>query len=349
MIILLYVFLFVLLLWGVRYRRKGWYDPFDRKTTNAVKGFFIALVFVRHIFGYVQTGGWTCAGMPDRLFLLLNRCVGQLLVVMFLFYSGYGVMTALRTKGNEYLRTMPKRRILTTLLNFDVAVLAFVIVDLCMGVKLGIGKVGLSLVCWESVGNSNWYIFDILLCYSLFWLVFCCCCRRDGPAFGHGASLLALVVACATVALFFVRPEWWSNTIMAFPFGCLWAAHRVRIEGVLKRHYKMFLFSLVFITLFFVGISLRVSFGIFYNLLAVVFAAMVVVASMKICVGNAVLVWAGMNLFPLYIYQRIPMLAFGGYFKGNMVGIWMWAYIVVCLLVTCAFAYTYRWFEIKLK
>jgi hypothetical protein len=234
-------------------------------------------------------------------------------------------------------------------LNFDVAVMVFVIVDLCMGVKLEIGKVGLSLVCWESVGNSNWYIFDILLCYSLFWLVFCCCRRRNGLALENGASFLSIIMVCAVVVLSFVRPEWWSSTIMAFPFGCLWAAHREKIEGVLKHHYKVFLYALLFITLSLVGISLRWSFGVFYNLFAAVFAATVVAISMKIYVGNAVLVWAGMNLFPLYIYQRVPMMVFGRQFNGNMNGILMWVYIVLCLSVTCAIAYIYRWFEIKLK
>ena len=136
---------------------------------------------------------------------------------------------------------------------------------------------------------------------------------------------------------------------MAFPVGSLWALHRERINDFVKRHYKTSLFSLLFFVLLLEALSLRVTLGIGYNIFAIVFAATVVAVSMKIRVGNAVLVWCGMNLFPLYIYQRIPMKAFSGYFMGIMDGIGMWAYIAICTLITCVIAYIYRWVEIKIK
>ena len=136
---------------------------------------------------------------------------------------------------------------------------------------------------------------------------------------------------------------------MAFPFGSLWAVHQERINNFVKSHYKASLFPLLFFVLLLEALSLRITLGIGYNFFAVIFAATVVVVSMKIRVGNAVLVWCGMNLFPLYIYQRVPMRAFSEYFTGMMDGIGMWAYIVICMLITCAIAYVYRWVEIKIE
>jgi uncharacterized phage infection (PIP) family protein YhgE len=60
---------------------------------------------------------------------------------------------------------MPRHRILGTLLNFDVAIIAFIIVDLLLGISISVNRCMLSLIAWEEVGNSNWYIFVILLCY----------------------------------------------------------------------------------------------------------------------------------------------------------------------------------------
>ena len=41
----------------------------------------------------------------------------QLMVTMFLFYSGYGVMESIKRKGDDYIKSFPKKRILTTLIN----------------------------------------------------------------------------------------------------------------------------------------------------------------------------------------------------------------------------------------
>jgi peptidoglycan/LPS O-acetylase OafA/YrhL len=47
--------------------------------------------------------------------------------------------------------------------------------------------------------------------------------------------------------------------------------------------------------------------GVTYNVQAIVFALLIVVLTMKVRIGNKWLVWCGMSLFPLYIYQRLPM------------------------------------------
>ena len=88
------------------------------------------------------------------------------------FYSGYGVMESLKVKGNNYLNDFAKKRLGTTLLNFDVAVCCFFLLNYMIGKTLTIEDVLLSLIGWSSVGNSNWYIFVILLCYLAFYISF---------------------------------------------------------------------------------------------------------------------------------------------------------------------------------
>lgn len=132
-------------------------DYLGRTQTDAIKGIFILLVVFSHFMGYVRQAGGHALNMP----------LGQMIVTCFLFYSGYGVMEAIKRQGRAYIKTIPKRRILTTLLNFDIAVLAFIAVDLLLGRALTWQQCLLSFVCWDSVGNSNWYIFAILLCYAV--------------------------------------------------------------------------------------------------------------------------------------------------------------------------------------
>lgn len=143
--------------------RTKWNDGYlDKGTTAIVNGLFIILVFLSHFAQYA----------PDYIVNYIGRYLGQLIVVMFLFYSGYGCAVQYLKKGEAYLRGFPRKRLLATLLNFDVAVLAFWVTGLLLGKEFPLRQVALSLTGWESLGNDNWYIFVILLCYAIFWAVF---------------------------------------------------------------------------------------------------------------------------------------------------------------------------------
>ena len=86
-------------------------------------------------------------------------------MVLFLFYSGYGVMESIIQKGETYIDRFPRHRLLQTLLNFDVAVVCFFFLNLALGIPMSFKQVGFSMIGWESIGNSNWYVFVILYCY----------------------------------------------------------------------------------------------------------------------------------------------------------------------------------------
>lgn len=132
----------------------------SKECCNFIKGIFILWVFVRHALPYTGRS------------LFVDKWMAQLIVAMFLFYSGFGVVESIKNKGVSYLDSMPKRRLLTTLVNFDIAVVVFVVVDFLIGRKFGLRQLVLSFVGLDSIGNSNWYIFDILLCYALTWFCF---------------------------------------------------------------------------------------------------------------------------------------------------------------------------------
>jgi len=96
----------------------------------------------------------------------------QLVVCMFLFYSGYGIMESFKIKEN-YVNQLPKNRIFKTLFNFDFAVLIYMLLYVFFQHKeIGLKKVLLSFIGWESFGNSNWYIFSIfVLVYSNLFII----------------------------------------------------------------------------------------------------------------------------------------------------------------------------------
>lgn len=102
----------------------------------------------------------------DKFTLWLNAELGQCIVAMFLFYSGYGISQGVRAKGKKFLDDIPFRAF-KVLLRFDMAVLIFVPVNMFFGHKIPIKKILLSLICWDGIGNSNWYIFAIIALYLM--------------------------------------------------------------------------------------------------------------------------------------------------------------------------------------
>lgn len=154
----------MLVLLSVKYNRGGFVDNYlSMDTTNMIKGIFIILVFIKHATPYVINAGWQPEGIMGDIFYFVNNNVGQWIVAMFLFYSGYGIMESIKRKGKDYVRQIPQKRFLSVLINFDIAVVIFIVVDLLLKKTLTVKQCLLSFTGWESVGNSNWYIFIILL------------------------------------------------------------------------------------------------------------------------------------------------------------------------------------------
>ena len=200
-------------------------------------------------------------------------------------------MENVRAGGCAYVSTMPRRRILKTLLNFDVAVILFVLLDLVIGKPIGFLQFSLSLVGWDSVGNSNWYIFNILVCYLCAFVAF----RLIRNLRSASMFLLALLSLFA-VGISFVKETWWYDTVMAFSAGVLVSLEKDRILVAANRHYFSMLSAggLVVIVLHVLPIS---TMGFVANVKAVFFALLILMLSMKIRTGNLVLNWCGKNLF----------------------------------------------------
>lgn len=341
-----YILLFgvALLSLKVGVRSGEFFDPLDRATTTSVKGFFIGVVFLRHIIGYMHFGDAPIGpNWAYWLFGIMDKSFGQLMVVMFLFYSGYGVMSAIRGKGRSYVTSMPVKRILNTLVNFDVAVFAFCLLALILGKDLEVGNTLLAFIGWTAVGNSNWYIFVILICYILTWI---------GGALGdrHVLKFIVLSLGLTMLVLSFLKPSFWYNTIMAYAAGCLYAAYRDRVDVAVKRCYWRILVCVAGLFLFlfciaWTGFDFR---GIFYNVYSIIFALFVVILSFRIKVGNPILYWMGSRLFPIYIYQRIPMIVFSSIFGVKFAHDNWVVYTLLCIATTALIAWLYPHWEVDL-
>lgn len=352
--ILFYFLLFLLVLVRLRYCRQGFYtDYLSFDTTNAVKGLFIALVFIKHITLYILNSGYVFDNSYfSRAFLFIDAQVGQWIVAMFLFYSGYGIMESIRKKGMAYVQSIPRKRILTTLINFDIAVALFAIVSLFVPNDYSIKQYLLSFTGWEAVGNSNWYIFVIMLCYLLSYVCFRIPIDHQYlnsyiHTYTKRSVICFLLLLISVVVLYYAKPAHWYNTMLCFGLGVFFSIWREHIETILKRYYWLLL-SLSFIVFMILGESRYYISGFVHNVYCIVFCLLIVMLTMKFKINNTILIWAGKNLFPLYIYQRIPMIILSSICGGAFVASYPVLYTFACLLITLLFAHFYKYWAIKL-
>jgi peptidoglycan/LPS O-acetylase OafA/YrhL len=328
-----YIIILLLSLYGISFIKSGFnQDYISKEQCNAIKGIFILFVFTRHIWPYLSKFGYDFSAPGDSLFMSIDRWLGQLLVVAFLFYSGFGVMESIKRKGEPYIEDMPRKRILNTLLNFDVAVLFFLVIDLILGIKLKLNTTLLAFTGWTSIGNSNWYFFIILVCYFCTWI---------GFKLGKG-WMAYFLLATAYIILFNTKSNpVWYNTIFSFAAGLFYSRFKSQIEPFVHQWYWIVLPACILV-FFSVHTQNFAFYGLKDNLTSILFALSIVVVSMKIKVGNKALIWCGTKLFPLYIYQRIPMIFLSKFDGGAFISRHPFAYVWTCFLITIAIAFLYR-------
>lgn len=281
---------------------KGFNENYlSRETTTAIKGIFVFFVFLSHFSQYFPYGS-----EPDHWFYFVKHNSGQLVVTMFLFYSGYGIFESIKKKGTDYVKTFPKNRILKTLFHLDCAILIYFIINLILGLKFSVNDYLLSLIGWKSIGNSNWFMFTILMLYIIVYVSF---------IFFKKSKTLSLISATIlTIAYVFImskfKENYWFNTAICFILGLWYSYLKDYIEKFFMRNNFIYLFLLIAATLLYYFAFKHSKNFIAYEVWVSSFTALVILISMKVNICNKVLIWLGNHVFSIYILQRVPMLIF---------------------------------------
>lgn len=277
-------------------------DYLSKENCMSVRGIFVLLIVASHFKQYVDLNG-----IYDTGYLSLSKFMSQTVVVMFLFYSGYGVYLSIKKYGYSYIKAMPVKRILITFVNLIMAILCFLLMNALLDISYDSRTILLSFIGWTSIGNSNWYIFAILYLYIASWLAFFIFRK-------HHSIALATITFFSFVYMIIlrkIRPTqgWCYNTIFCYSFGMWYAYFKESIERFLFRknssaYYIVLIMSSFSVLLFrpFVN-NLAI-----YELWALAFTATTVLITMKVSINNPILLWLGKHTFEIYMLQRIPMI-----------------------------------------
>ncbi len=274
-------------------------DYMGKDQTAAVNGLFTLLIVVSHFVTYA-----VLRGRADTMYIELKRFLGQLVVTPFLFYSGYGIHRSIAAKGRKYINTFPWMRFSKVLLHFDVAILLYVIVGITLLDKeFRMQKILYSLIGWESVGNSNWYIFAILSAYAATYIAFLVFGEK-----GYGGVIAVTALSFLYVGLMKeVKDTWWYDTFFCYVAGMWYSVLKEKIDRIVQSRTWVYCLSLCVCALAFRITHSYRAIPLCYQLHGIFFVLLIAFLSMKLICRSRILIWIGQNAFWIYILQRLPM------------------------------------------
>lgn len=328
-------------------------DYMSKDNTNIIKGVFVVFVFFSHCSQYLKLGG-----VYDAPYLVIRDFLGQMIVAMFLFYSGYGIMESIKAKSFGYVKKIPVRRILKTLINFDIIVLLYYVIDLIFKVNYKWSDLLWSFVGWKSVGNSNWYILAILILYALSFLAFLPI-KFSNKKNMH--ILCAIIMTILTVMAAFLifkadKESYYYNTLLIYPLGMWFSILKTYIDKfVMKNHIIYFVVLMIGLAAFiythehildqpYIENGLHYTLSLPYTLWSFAFTLFIVLLTMKLRIKSFVYKWLGEHIFTVYMLQRVPMMIF------QQIGLdkYKYLFVILSLIASVALAILFDAFFKKL-
>lgn len=304
--------------------------------TTSVKGIFVAIILLSHMQPYMSP-----QLLWDDIALRILREIGQLMVTVFFFYSGYGVLSSAGKKEN-YGKTFFRNRLCKTWLHFAIAVCCYLMLPLILGNRYGLWEYLLSFTGWTSLGNSNWFVFVMLALYAITWggLLLTQKLPKKTAVFALAAVVTALSYGLWKLLPMAGKPAYWYNTLFCYAAGMWFFLGKPLFDKLIGKWYLRIGVWVACLAVFYVLYKIP---GVkAYSLYACVFCLLVVLVTTNVRMDNPILRWLGKNTFTIYIFQRIPMLIFAslGWTQYNI--LFMIATIAVAMVLAEAFSRIYN-------
>lgn len=297
---ILFVVYVLVVLWGVKFSVKDkeyFGDYISKDKSTSIKGIFILLVFFSHFNKYA-----TYTGLMDAVYFKIVGVVGQIMVVPFLFYSGYGVMESIKRKGKEYVATIPKNRILKVFLQYAIAMSVVLIIRFAMGEKILFFDVLLTFVCWK----RDWFILAIIFLYLFTYLSFKIIKTEK---YFINVLLVFTLTVFYIVILCNLKSSYWYDTVLAYPVGMLYSLYREKIEKLTTYRLYKWIFSLLIIGIFAAGLKVFGTENLITVLLGFILTGIfIVIFTTRVSLHNKVLNWVGVHLFEIYLLHQVPIM-----------------------------------------
>lgn len=325
--IIFFIALFIICCINLKFSKGSFvYDNLSKKNQNqtCVRGIFCVFILISHAMSYFSN----ISSFLDTSAHKVTITFAQLIVVMFFFYSGFGIMESYKA-NNNYFKSYPKNRILKTFMHFALAICLFIVLNLILDRDYSVKTTLLAFTGYTSIGNSNWFMFAMFMTYIatyVSYLMF-----KNKYALTTSTAILTLIYI---YAMYKFQYSYWYDTILVFPFGMLYSLLKEKIEQFVlksnKHYYITAIISLAVLTmLYFVSKKFN-PFALTYNIFSIVFAFVILLITYKFQLGNRILLFLGKHSFSIYILQRLSMIVF----KSTKLLDYHFLFALICFSIT---------------
>lgn len=307
-----YIFLFILFLLDCKphYFRNGINKNYlSKNETLPIKGIFVILVFFRHFRSYVDMDH----GLLNHLFVMLDSRSSQLIVTMFFFYSGYGILEQLN-KNKNYISSFISHRFVPTYISFFVCVFIYFMISLTNGKSFSPLDIFLCFLGWnDSFGNSNWFMLVTFALYIIFYISFSFKRKMDDRKhLFYKLSIFNILTLFLILLLAKYKKHYWYNTLLCFNIGMWFSYFREKIEFFFNKNNKnFFILFLIIAVAFLCSFFLIETQSPLFIIKALLFSVMIVMFQTKISLQKSIIFnHLGNHVFSFYMLQRIQFMIF---------------------------------------
>ena len=304
--------LILLMFHGAKFAPAGIHEDYlSREHALNLRGVFTIIIVMTHYMLYFP---YTNPG--NEQFTYVWTFLDQLVVVVYLFFNGYGTVLSVEKKGWPYARNLLIHKLPDTWLKYALVTCLVLAVHSFMQLKYTLGSVLMAFTGWHHFYHDDqWYVVMILFMYALFFLAYLPLRRHSGEKALKICTGVAAVLCCGLIFVISRKKDYyWYNTMPAMLLGMGWALYHRPVEKLLERSGALYAACLMMCALGLYVFRIHQDESLLNMfMLVILFMVTILLCSMKVSLNNPLLAFFGSHSFTIYLTMRIPMLVLQRY------------------------------------
>lgn len=199
------------------------HDYLSKEISLCLKGICALLILMHHLNQRTLVLAGTFVG---EMFDLL----GFLAVSVFFFYSGYGLMYSVNSKGEGYLGGFLKKRVLPIYVIYLFLTLLSCGATLLTGIKLTLTMVVNAVFLIDTLVTYGWYLQAIIIFYLVFYFAFVLFKQNSARLTVISAFVVGYMIA---LHINDAAPATYISSL-SFLLGIFWSLNTEHIDKLLK-------------------------------------------------------------------------------------------------------------------
>lgn len=270
-------------------------DYLNLENTNSIKGIFVWLIMFAHKLEYIDN--------KNYLFIKIIGHLGQQIVSMFFFYSGFGIFESVKKKGFSYAKTLPNKSFIL-FIKYQIILLIYLTANIfILKKKITFKMFFLSAIFKYAIGNSNWFAFSIIVFYNYSYLSF----RFINNNIYIGIIIISLICFCHSIFVYYYFYPGKAYAIGSNPcfLTGIYFSYTKSILNKLILKNDICYFSITSIIIFIYYEFQRFKSFINFLIRNTLFSLLIILISIKVKFNNEFLLFINSHSFSIYLIQRL--------------------------------------------